>query len=390
MLKNNDLIDSDPTFWLNRRVLVTGHTGLLGSWIASWLSDRGADVTGFARRPPGQASVLALAGLTVRVANITGDVRDRARVEQTMRAAAPEIVLHLAGRRCLAAARKRPLDSFDSNATGTLNILHAAGNAPGLRAVLVVATDLPSATSTCAFPAASAGSWTAVAAEPLTASLACAEIIAETFRQCYLQPADGVGLAVLRLPELVGGGDFATGRLVPDLVRSRAAGREPSLAAAVRAHPILHVLDAVACCEALARGLVQRPTACARSWSRGFGPPEPGSPEPWTRAAIADHVARCLDGRRTAIASAVAATPPAAAAARGPDSFDWRPRLGVATALDWALDGYRRLEAHGDAGFLADQCRRYAALKGPGPAAEDLLLPQPTPPAKASHVPLHA
>ena len=412
MLKNNGFRGNDPAVWLNRRVMVTGHTGFLGSWIACWLSDLGADVTGFARRPASPASLFGLAGLDQRVTSLTGDIRDRARVEQTVTAMAPEIVLHLAGKRAATVGLKRPLDSFDTNATGTLNLLHAARCNPELRAIVIVTADRSDGP-------AEADSRTCF--EPVAASFGCAEIIAETFRQCYLQPADGIGLATLRLPEIVGGGDFGQDRLVPDVMRAFTAGRVPTLDAPTRTHPLLHVLDALACCLALASALLQRPRAFARSWSLARE-----APAPWTTAAIARHVAARLGapqlpsrvpggpllrprtpalhleplGLRSGPSTlpgeaSVLPVPPSAvpAAQRGPsiaEALGWRPRLDVATALDWALDGYRRLEAAADGGFITDQRRRFEALAPPNGHPAIATDHPPTPATKASHVALPA
>jgi CDP-glucose 4,6-dehydratase len=362
MLEENGFFCRDAAFWLNRRVLVTGHTGFPGSWLACRLSEIGADVTGFARRPAAPPSLFGLARLDRRLTSLTGDIRDRARVEHTVAAIAPEIVFHLAGRRAAAVDLKRPLDSFDTNATGTLNLLHAARSSPRLRAIVMVTTDEPSGPVQTAPAAAEAGFGEP---EPTAASLACAAIIAETFRQCYLQPADGIGLASLRLPELVGGGDGAVHRLVPALLRAMAAGHVPALDRPAASHPIMHVLDAVDGCLALAPALVRQPRTFARSWSL-----RPAIPAPWTRAAIADHFAARLGGSWTPAQAPhgsdrpnrhpdlpVPPCPGALAAALG-----WQARVGVATALDWALEGQQRLENEADGGFLDDQCHRYAAL----------------------------
>ena len=406
MLETNGFFLRDAAFWLNRRVLITGHTGFPGSWLAYWLSEMGADVTGFARRPAAPPSLFGLARLDRRLTSLTGDIRDRARVEQTVAFIAPEIVFHLAGRRAAAVDLKRPLDSFDTNATGTLNLLHAARSSPRLRAIVIVTTDEPSGPVQAA-PAAADRRTAGTArgeAEPLTASLACAAIIAETFRQCYLQPADGIGLATLRLPELVGGGDGAVDRLVPALLRAMAAGHVPALDRPAATHPLMHVLEAVDACVALAPALVRQPGTFARSWSL-----RPATPRPWTRAVIADHVAARLGGSWTPALAPYGsgrpdrhADPPVLPSCSGAlaAALGWQPRLGAATALDWALEGQRRLENEADGGFLDDQCHRYAALahaqaqvqaeaKAMRPGGTAVRLAR-TPEMDGSHVPASA
>jgi CDP-glucose 4,6-dehydratase len=392
MLENKDLSSINPTFWLNRRVLVTGHTGFLGSWLAVWLSELGADLMGFARRPPAPESLLALAGLEHRVASLAGDIRDRARVVQTVASLAPEVIVHLAGRYTAAEGLKRPLDSFDTNATGTLNLLHAACRTPELRAIVVV-------TAADAVPPDTDGSPAAVGSgDPVSASLACAEIIAETFRRCYLQPADGIGLATLRLPEIVGGGDFGRGRLVPDVVRAAAAGRLAAPATPGLARPLLHVLDALRHCLELAEALVHRPRACASAWS-----PDAAPPGAWPADAIADHVMAHIEGRQPP-ANPVprparpvlhldclglrSESTPSLVRDRAP--LEGCATLDVATALGWTVEGYRRLEADGDAGFIAEQIERFGALSKAPTSRGALPFDPPKPPAKASHVSLSA
>jgi nucleoside-diphosphate-sugar epimerase len=345
---------------------------------------------GFARRPPTPVSLFVLAGLGQRVTSLAGDIRDRARVAHTVTSLAPEIIVHLAGRYTSTEGLKRPLDSFDTNATGTLNLLHAACRTPELRAIVVVtATDaVPSRSDAC--PSAVVGG------DPTMASLACAEIIAEAFRRCYLQPADGVGVATLRLPEIIGGGDFGRGRLVPDLVRAAAAGRLATPVATAVARPLLHVLDALRGCLALAEALVHRPQGFARAWSPCAAPPGP-----WPAAAIAAHVT-AHSACRQAPADPVSwpAMPglnldvrglrseTVASLVRNRASPEGDPRLDVATALCWTVEGYRRLEADGHAGFITEQIERFEALCGARDTQGALPFDPPMPPAKASHVSL--
>jgi CDP-glucose 4,6-dehydratase len=320
-------------------------------------------------------------------------MRDRARIAQTVTTLAPEVVVHLAGRCATADGLKRPLDSFDTNVTGTLNLLHAACRTPSLRAIVVVtsANVPPRGSDACTMT----GSGT----DPVSASLVCAEIIAETFRRCYLQSADGIGLATLQLPEIVGGGDFNRERLVPSLVRAAFAGRQAALVASTAALPLLYVLDALRCCLQLAEALLHRPDAHARTWSPAAAPPGP-----WSAALVATHVAALLEGRPAPwtkpVAHAATAAPyleglmviERSAVRPGAERRSWADAasLDVPMALDWTVEGYRRLEADGHAGFIGEQIARFESLSTTTTRQQALLLDPPTPSAKASHASLSA
>ncbi len=350
----------DPTFWLNRRVLVTGHTGFKGSYLAAWLSELGADLVGVAHPPPSPASLFALAGLDRRLLNVTGDVRDRARLEHLVVASSPEIVFHLAAQPVVLDGLKRPLDTFDTNIQGTLNILQAARRAPDLRAMVVVTSD--KAYRPSSEPRGEADPLGGV--EPYSASKACADIIAETYRHCYLSPEDGIGLATARAGNVIGGGDFAADRLVPDLVRGIAAGRTVSLRHPDAIRPWQHVLDAVHGYLLLAQALATTPRSFAGAWN--FGPVQ----APWPVRDVADRLVARLGGAWAAVPRAgghetpILRLDPTAAIER----LGWRPRLDTATAVDWTAEGYRRLEQEASGRFVLDQIERFADLAAPGDA----------------------
>lgn len=355
VLENNDLTRIDPTFWLNRRVLVTGHSGFKGSYLTYWLSLLGADVVGLALPPSSSAALFHMAGLEPRITSLVVDVRDRTRVEQTVVGASPEIIFHLAGQAITLDGLKRPLDTFDTNTTGTLNILNAARRATALQAMVVVTSDkayLPS-TEPRREDDHLGGH------EPYSASKACADIITETFRHCYLQTEDGIGLATARAGNVIGGGDFSRHRLIPDLVRGIAAGETVAIRHPDAVRPWQHVLDAVSGYLLLAQRLAQGPRRFARAWN--FGPLEPA---PWSVARVADRLVDRLGGGWRVVPHAgqhevpVLRLDPSAAITE----LGWRPRLDTATAVDWTAEGYRRLEREASGAFVHDQIERYTAL----------------------------
>lgn len=374
MLEKNEHSSIDPTFWLNRRVVVTNHTGFLGTWIAYWLRELGADAIGLSPSLAAAPALGMFTGLERSIDSHTLDLRDRARVAQTVEALAPEVIIHLAADGAVAGSDlKRPLEQFDSIAAGTLNLLEAARRVPRLRAALVVTSD--SVYRPAAAPRREIDPLGAPT--PQAASLACAELIVQTFRHCYLSGEDGIGLASLRACMLVGGGDFTSGRLVPELIRAIAAARPPALGDSSFCPPFLHVLDALHATLLLAQALSRRPQHLARAWNLA-----PAPSDAWPLSRITERLRA-----RFGVASAGDAppprteSPPRMAAPGTPlppsaklgatnrldgralaEALGWRPLLEPETALDWTADGYRQLEATADKGFIAEQIARFRAL----------------------------
>ncbi len=207
-------------FWSGRRVLVTGHAGFKGSWLCAWLTSLGAEVTGVGLVRKERVSLFEAAGLGERMQAYEVDVRDGELLHRVAEAAAPEIVFHLAGQALLLEGVRDPLATLSSNVMGTAHLLETVRHTPSVRGVVLVTSDkcYREATQLCDEDAPLGGH------EPYGASKACAEIVAAAYRRTYLAQA-GVGVATARAGNVIGGGDMAPERLVPDLVRAWQAGR---------------------------------------------------------------------------------------------------------------------------------------------------------------------
>ena len=212
-------------FWSGRRVVVTGHTGFKGTWLCSWLAGLGAKVTGIALPPATEPSLFALSDLGGRIDSRILDVRSRERLRQALAEVEPEIVFHLAAQPLVLTSLQDPVATFQTNIQGVVNLLDAARLLPDLRAIVVVTSDkcylCPDRRCRESDPLGGH--------DPYSASKACAEIVVEAYRSCSFPPEQGIGLATARAGNVIGGGDFSPGRLLPDLVRAFAAG-QPSCA----------------------------------------------------------------------------------------------------------------------------------------------------------------
>jgi CDP-glucose 4,6-dehydratase len=341
-------------FWSGRRVLVTGHAGFKGTWLCAWLTALGAEVTGVGLTGKEGPSLLDATGLSTRMQTYEVDVRDGELVHRIAEAAAPEIVFHLAGQALLLEGVRDPLATLSANIMGTAHLLEMVRHTPSVHGVVVVTSDkcYRDPTQACDEDAPLGG------LEPYGASKACAEIVTAAYRRTYLAQA-GVGVATARAGNVIGGGDMAADRLVPDLVRAWQAGRPAVLRQAGGIRPWQHVLDALSGYLLLAQRLIQDPGRFAGPWNFG-----PDADEVVTVSEIAAEFHKAIGGGR-----ALHAIEPARhdapilrlSSARARRRLGWVPQLTAAEAVRWAAEGYRRLLQDGEGGWIEEQIERYTA-----------------------------
>lgn len=263
-------------FWRGRRVLVTGHTGFKGSWLTLWLQQLGADVAGFALAPPTTPSHWELLRLTIPEAR--ADLADADALQTTVKAFQPEIVFHLAAQPLVRASYKQPAQTFATNVVGTLNVYEACRKAQSVRAIVSITTDKVYENREW--------EWGYRECDPLggqdpySASKACAEIATSSYRDSFWPLAAYKNthetlIATARAGNVVGGGDWATDRLIPDLMRAAALS---SGMAVIRnpdsTRPWQHVLEPLCGYLILGQHLLEGNTAFAESWN--FGPDDDG------------------------------------------------------------------------------------------------------------------
>jgi CDP-glucose 4,6-dehydratase len=230
----------DPAFWRGRRVLLTGHTGFKGAWCAMWLARMGAEVTGFSLAPEGTPNVFEGAGVASDVSSVIGDLRDRDAVRRVVEDCAPEIVLHFAAQALVRRAVQEPIETISANVLGTAHLLDALRDVRPLRAVLVVTSDKvyenTDAGNLFTESDALGGS------DPYSASKAAADLIAHAMARTYFAKS-GVAVATARGGNVIGGGDYAHDRLIPDIVRAVSHNAPVLLRYPDAVRPWQHVLD---------------------------------------------------------------------------------------------------------------------------------------------------
>lgn len=259
-------------FWSGKRILVTGHTGFKGAWLSLWLSSLGAKVTGYALEPPTTPSLYKLCKIDKMVTSINGDIRDYNHLLKVFQKTKPDIIIHLAAQSLVLHSYKQPVETYSTNVMGVVNLLEAVRNTKNVRAVLNVTTDKCYENKEW--------TWGYRENEPLggydpySSSKACSELVTASYRNSYFNPKDhkrhGVLIATARAGNVIGGGDWAEDRIIPDCVRAILNNEKIIVRNPNSTRPWQHVLEPLAGYLFLAQRLYKGDLRFADAWN--FGP----------------------------------------------------------------------------------------------------------------------
>ena len=335
-----------------RRVLVTGHTGFKGSWLALWLQALGARVFGLALPAAGQPNHSRLLQLPIDEALI--DLRDAALVRGALRRFEPEVVFHLAAQPLVRRGYRDPAPTFDTNVMGLVHLLEAVRATPSVRVVVNATTDK------CYRHTGEARAFREGdelgGHDPYSASKACAELVSASYRASFLARDDGrghaVALATARAGNVVGGGDWGEDRLLPDLVRNAVRAQTTLIRQPAAVRPWQHVLEPLAGYLCLGQHLLDDPQAAAEAWN--FGPPPDAH---WPVHKVIEASAEAWPALRWAVDDS--AHPHEAAVlqldcSKAAQRLHWRAVWDLSTALRRSVLWYRRQHEQGALDSRAD------------------------------------
>ncbi len=356
----------DSSFWKARRVFVTGHTGFKGSWLSMWLNALGADVTGYALDPPTQPSLFEQARVAGTVRSHHGDIREFAPLKAAIEECRPEVVLHMAAQSVVRRGYEDPVETYASNVMGTVHLLEAVRQLGRPCVIVNVTSDKCYANQEWV--------WGYRENEPMggrdpySNSKGCAELVTKAYRESFFPPDSiarhGVALASARAGNAIGGGDWTSNQLIPDLIRAFLAGEPCLIRNPASYRPWQFVLEPLRGYLLLAERLVSDGAEFATGWN--FGPADTDAkPVSW----IADDLAGLwADGAAWTRDSA--AHPPEAHALKLDSSkarnyLGWHPALSLPQALEWIVEWYKGFHAGKDLRNLTrTQIERYEALSG--------------------------
>lgn len=264
----------NPDFWRGRRVLITGHTGFKGGWLSLWLHKMGANLHGYAMPPNTNPSLFEAANVGTVIESTLGDIRDLEATKRALLEAQPEIVFHMAAQPLVRLSYHDPVGTYATNVMGTVNVLEAIRACPSVRAVVMVTSDKCYENREWEWgyrENEAMGGY-----DPYSNSKGCSELVCSAYRSSYFNPNDydrhGVAIASGRAGNVIGGGDWAEDRLIPDFIRAMASGRQLCIRSPHSIRPWQHVLEPLGGYIVLAQRLIEDGSRFAQGWN--FGPRE--------------------------------------------------------------------------------------------------------------------
>jgi CDP-glucose 4,6-dehydratase len=336
-------------FWKGRRVFLTGHTGFKGSWLSLWLNSLGADLTGYALDPPTQPNLFELANLATCIRSLKGDVRDFQKLKEALSESGADVVIHMAAQSVVRRSYDDPVETYSSNVMGTVHLFEAVRQTGRPCAIVNVTSD----------KCYSNREWLwgyrenepMGGRDPYSNSKGCAELVTSAYRDSFFPTNSferhGVGVASARAGNVIGGGDWTSDQLIPDLMKAFVSRRTCMIRNPAAIRPWQFVLEPLLGYLMLAERLTQDAARFASSWNFG-----PASTDAKAVSFIASELAR-LWGSGASWSHDAGEHPHEAHtlrldASKATECLKWRPILSLSAALEWVVEWYRAYEAGAD------------------------------------------
>ncbi|MBL8506405.1 MAG: CDP-glucose 4,6-dehydratase [Methylobacillus glycogenes] len=356
----------NPAFWRGKRVFLTGHTGFKGSWLSLWLQSMGAELSGFALTPPTEPSLFEIAKVGEGMRSYTGDIRDIEALQAALIESRPEIVIHMAAQPLVRYSYDHPVETYATNVMGTIHLLESLRKLDTVRAIVNVTTDKCYENKEWAWGYREhepMGGY-----DPYSNSKACAELVTSAYRSSFFNPesyADhGVALASARAGNVIGGGDWAKDRLIPDIINAFSQGRTVSIRNPQAIRPWQHVMEPLRGYLMLAERLYEQGAAFAEGWN--FGPNDiDAKPVEWIVRKLADKWGTGASWKVEHDAALHEANYLKLDISKARAQLGWEPQLNLDAALGLIVDWYRGYNNQTDMRALVlQQLAMYNSLSG--------------------------
>lgn len=332
-------------FWKNKKVFLTGHTGFKGSWLSLWLQSLGAEVTGYALNPPTKPSLFEVANVGNAMTSIIGDIRDLDALQAAMKKANPDIVIHMAAQPLVRYSYANPVETYATNVMGTVHLFEAIRKCQNVRSVVNITTD--KCYDNREWDWGYRENEPMGGYDPYSNSKGCAELVTSAYRSSFFNPENyrdhGVALASVRAGNVIGGGDWAQDRLVPDTIGAYSEGRPVVIRNPHAIRPWQHVMEPLSGYLLLAEQLYEEGPRYAEGWN--FGPNDADAkPVNWIVEKLAT-----LWGEGASWSIDTGQHPHEANylkldISKAKNQLGWQPKLNLGEALELIVDWYR---AHG-------------------------------------------
>lgn len=352
--------------WKGRRVFLTGHTGFKGSWLALWLQELGAEVLGYSLEPPSQPSLFEVGQVDTGMRSVLADVRDLPALKARMAEFRPEVVIHLAAQSLVHASYENPVETYATNVMGTVNLLDAVRVSSTVRAVLVVTSDKCYENNEWVWGYRESDPMGGY--DPYSNSKGCAELVTSAYRRSFFHPDQygkhGVAVASGRAGNVIGGGDWARDRLIPDLMRAITANKTLQIRRPAAVRPWQHVLDPLSGYLCLTEHLLQPDgNDFASGWN--FGPDDDAA------IPVSEVVRKFSAGWENARCEIITGDHPHEAqflkldCSKARAKLRWRGRLDVDTAIAWTSEWHKAMMSGGTnmREFSLNQIKRFSAIR---------------------------
>ena len=323
-----------PEFWSGKRVFITGHTGFKGSWLSLWLQSMGAHLYGFALQPPTIPALFHEARVDQNMVSIIGDIRNYDLVSKSIETYKPEIIFHMAAQPLVRYSYKAPVETFEVNTMGTVHILEAARHVGSIKAIVNVTTDKCYENRELDWDYREDEAMGGY--DPYSSSKACSELVTSAYRRSFFQE-NNIALASARAGNVIGGGDWASDRLIPDILRAFEKSKPVTIRNPYSIRPWQHVLEPLSGYLTLAEELYLNGQACSESWN--FGPyPDDARSVQW----IVDHFVKTW-GRGVSWTMTDEHHPHEAGflkldISKAETRLKWSPKWDLKTAIDKIID----------------------------------------------------
>ena len=340
----------NPTFWSGKRVFITGHTGFKGGWLCIWLKRLGAEITGYALDPSTDPSLFSVADVANGMKSIIGDVRDREQLTQAMLVANPEIVIHMAAQALVRYSYQHPVETYQVNVMGSVNLLEAVRSCNSVRSVLVITSD--KCYENRERDVGYREDEPMGGFDPYSNSKGCAELVVSAYRQSFFSDDHPVAVATARAGNVIGGGDWSKDRLIPDMVRAFSAGQHVAIRNPRSVRPWQHVFEALHGYLLLLECMSEDPVAYSQAWN--FGPEDKDAHDV---AWIVEHFAKSWGEAEWYVEKDDENLHEAGLlrldCSKARTKLNWRPVLELEESMRWISDWYRCYRDNGDVKLIS-------------------------------------